>query len=157
VILLVPSVAILIAILLHAAACRLPLAFGSVVRFLMIGSICGLAAIVVMVTEYGLTADVVGATLAFAFAAELYLFLFTMMLASVSANILALLSQGPASATDINNIYGDRAMAALRIERLLATGLAQERDGVISLTPRGHAIARLFAELRTAFSHRFPD
>jgi hypothetical protein len=155
VILLVPCVAILIAILLHAAACRLTLAFGSVVRFLMVGSLCGLAAIVVMVTEYGLTADVVGATLAFA--AELYLFLFTMMLASVSANILALLSRGPASATDINDIYGDRAMAALRIERLLATALAQERDGVISLTPRGHVIARLFAALRTAFSHRFPD
>jgi len=157
VILLVPVAAISIAILLHAAACRLPLAFGSVFRFLMIGSVCGLAAIILMITEYGLIADVVGATLAFAFAAEFYLFLFTMTLASVSANALALLSRGPASPTDINSLYGDRAMAALRIERLLATGLAQEHDGVISLTPRGHVVARLFAGLRTAFSHRAVD
>jgi hypothetical protein len=126
-------------------------------RFLMIGSVCGFAAIIVMVTQYGLTADVVGATLAFAFAAELYLFLFTLALASVSANMLGLLSRGPASAADINNLYGDRAMAALRIERLLATALAQEHDGVISLTPRGRVIARLFAGLRTAFSHKALD
>ena len=156
-ILLVPAVAILIAILLHAGACRLTLAFGSVMRFLMIGSVCGVAAIIVMITEYGLTADVVGAALAFALAAELYLFLFTLALASVSANTLALLGRGPASATDINNLYGDRAMAALRIERLLATALAQEHDGVISLTPKGHLVARLFAGLRAAFSHKALD
>jgi hypothetical protein len=153
VILLVPSVAILIAILLHAAACRLPLPFGSVIRFLIIGGACGFAAVIMMLTEYGLTADVIGATLVFAFAAELYLFLFTMTLGSVSANTLVLLTRGPASPTDINNLYGDRAMAALRIERLVTTGLAQEHDGVISLTPRGHVVARLFAGLRTAFGH----
>jgi len=157
VILLVPGAAMSIAVLLHAAACRLPLPFGSVIRFLIIGSVCGVAAIIVMITEYGPTADVVGATLAFAFAAELYLFLFTMTLASVSANTLALLSRGPASAMDINSLYGDRAMATLRIERLVTTGLAQEHDGVISLTPRGYVAARLFAGLRTAFSHRALD
>jgi hypothetical protein len=157
VILFVPFVAILIAILLHAVACRLTLPFGSVMRFLMIASVCGLAAVMLMITEYGVTADVVGATVAFAFAAELYLFLFTLALASVSANMLALLGRGPASATDINNLYGDRAMAALRIERLLATALAQEHDGVISLTSKGHLIARLFAGLRAAFSHKALD
>jgi hypothetical protein len=153
VILLLPSAAILIAILLHAVACRLPLPFGSVVRFVMIGSVCGLVAVVVMITEYGLTANVAGATLAFAFAAELYLFLFTMTLGSVSANMLALLGRAPASPADIDNLYDDRLMAALRIERLLATGLTQEHDGIISLTPKGEFIARLFAVLRTAFSH----
>jgi hypothetical protein len=157
VILLIPSAAILIAILLHAAACRLPLPFGSVVRFVMVGSVCGLVAVIVMVTAYGLTADVAGATLAFAFAAELYLFLFTMTLGSVSANMLALLSQTPASPTDIDNLYDDRLMASLRIERLLATGMAQEHGGIISLTPKGELIARLFAALRTAFSHRGVD
>jgi hypothetical protein len=108
VILLVPSAAILITIVLHAAACRLPLPFGSVIRFLIIGSACGFAAIILMLTEYGLTADVVGATLVFAFAAELYLFLFTMTLGSVSANTLALLTPGPASPADINNLWRPR-------------------------------------------------
>jgi len=157
VILLFPSAAILIAILLHVVACRLPLPFGSVLRFVMIGSVCGLVAVMVMVAEYGLTADVAGAILAFAFAAELYLFLFTMTLGSVSANVLALLSRAPASPTDIDSLYDDRLMAALRIERLLATGLAQEHGGIISLTPKGEFIARLFAVLRTAFSHRGVD
>jgi hypothetical protein len=155
--LLLPSAAILVAILLHAVACRLPLPFGSVVRFVMIGSVCGLVAVVVMITEYGLTADVAGATLAFAFAAELYLFLFTMTLGSVSANILALLNRAPATPMDINNFYDDRLMAALRIERLLATGLAQEHGGMISLTRKGELVARLFAVLRTAFGHRGVD
>jgi len=123
----------------------------------MVGSVCGLVAVVVMITEYGLTADVAGATLAYAFAAELYLFLFTMTLGSVSANILALLSRAPASPTDIDNFYDDRLMAALRIERLLATGLAQEHGGIISLTPKGGLVARLFALLRTAFGHRGVD
>jgi hypothetical protein len=157
VILLFPSAAILIAILLHVVACRLPLRFGSVLRFVMIGSICGLVAVIVMVAEYGLTADVAGATLVFAFAAELYLFLFTMTLGSVSANILALLSRTPASPVEIDNLYDDRLMAALRVERLLATGLAQEHDGIISLTPKGELISRLFAVLRTAFDHRGVD
>jgi hypothetical protein len=157
VILLFPSAAILIAILLHAVACRLPLPFGSVVRFVMIGSVCGLVAVILMVTEYGLTADVAGATLAFGFAAELYLFLFTMTLGSVSANMLAVLSRAPASPADIDNLYDDGLMAALRIERLLATGLAQEHGGVISLTPKGELVARLFAALRTAFNHRGVD
>jgi hypothetical protein len=157
VILLFPSAAILIAILLHVVACRLPLGFGSVLRFVMIGSVCGLAAVIVMVAEYGLTADVAGATLVFAFAAELYLFLFTMTLGSVSANMLALLSRTPASPVEIDNLYDDRLMAALRIERLLATGLTQEHDGIISLTPKGELISRLFAVLRTAFGHRGVD
>jgi superfamily II helicase len=68
-----------------------------------------------------------------------------------------LLSRAPASPTDIENLYDDRLMAALRIERLLATGLAQEHGGIISLTPKGELIARLFAVLRTAFSHRGVD
>jgi hypothetical protein len=56
VILLVPAAAISVAILLHAVACRMALPFGSVIRFLVIGSVCGVAAAIMMLTEYGLTA-----------------------------------------------------------------------------------------------------
>jgi hypothetical protein len=153
VILFFPLGAILLAILLHTAACRLPLPFGSVTRFLVVGSLCGLAAIIVTVAQYGLTTNVIGAALVFAFAAELYLFLFTMTLTSVSANALVLLRARQAC-RDINDLYSDGGMAALRIERLLATGLAQERNGSISLTRRGQAVAQAFAWLRTVFGHK---
>jgi hypothetical protein len=111
----------------------------------------------VIVAQYGLTANVIGAALVFAFAAELYLFLFTMTLGSVSANTLVLLSMGKVRRGNINDLYSDSGMAALRIERLLATGLAQEHNGLISLTRRGQAVARVFAWLRTAFSHKPVD
>jgi hypothetical protein len=154
VILLFPLVATLLVILLHGATCRLPLPFGSVTRFLIVGSLCGLATIMVTVAQYGLTANVIGAALVFAFAAELYLFLFTMALTSVSANALVLLRTRQVCRGDINDLYSDGGMAALRIERLLATRLAQEHNGSISLTRRGQAVAQVFAWLRTVFGHK---
>jgi hypothetical protein len=154
VILLFPLGAILLLIVLHGAACRLPLPFGSVTRFLIVGSLCGLATIIVTVAQYGLTPNVIGAVLAFAFAAELYLFLFTMTITSVSANTLVLLSKRQVCRTNIDDLYSDRGMAALRIERLLAVGLAQERNGFISLTPKGQVVAQVFAWLRTVFRHK---
>ena len=93
------------------------------------------------------------AGLIYAFGCELYLFLSTFSLASISSNILAELRLGPLTEGELARRYASERMVRLRIERLLAAGLMVEADGAFQLTPKGAHLVGIFERLRALFGH----
>lgn len=97
--------------------------------------------------------EILGALLIYAFACELYVFLFTLTLGSVSAQLLVLLAQSPRSPSALDASYSGRDMTERRIERMACNGLIVARDGLIELTGRGRRLVGAFASLRRFFGH----
>jgi hypothetical protein len=149
---LAPTVATAVLIASHAAMCRLS-TLSSITAFLIAAVIAGGG---LAVGLYGLGAsfgDIVIAYLVFAFASELYLFGFTAVLGSISANILALAVSRPLSNHELRKIYNGETMAALRIERARSAGLVRATQEHLELTPNGRLLAGIFFWLRRFFSH----
>ncbi|HXF90172.1 MAG TPA: hypothetical protein VNK48_17625 [Xanthobacteraceae bacterium] len=149
---LAAAVATSVLIAAHATMCRLSV-LPSIPAFLLAGVIAGGG---LGFGLYGLGAslgDVVVAFLVFAFASELYLFAFTAVLGSISANILALAAAKPLSIRELGEIYNGATMAALRLERARSAGLVRSAAGNLELTPRGRLLAGVFSWLRDLFGH----
>jgi hypothetical protein len=144
------SLAFLGAVTLHALLLRVPLKGDSVTKFALaggtIGIFLGLLILLATPTLPGLAALVV-----YAFAAELYVFLFTLVGSSVSARILLTLRAGPRTAGELDAVYATAGMVEGRIARLKAVGLLDPETGAI--TPRGALLARLFRALKHFFRH----
>ena len=146
--------AICLALSGHAAVSRLRLRADRVTRFLFVGSAAGLLLIGACAHQYGLLAiQTVAATLAYAFACELYIFLFTMTISSVSANLLVRLLKSPLSETEIERDHGGQAMVAARLDRLVEAGFLARRVERLSVTPKGLAFANGIRRLRGVFRH----
>ena len=88
-------VTFVLAVLLHGLVMRVPLRLDSVRRFLLIGGPLGVVLVAVSLARFGPTLPGISAILLFALLCELYIFLFTLVLSSVSATILIMLRQGP--------------------------------------------------------------
>ena len=102
----------------------------------------------------GVTADLTAGLLVFALGCELYLFLSTLSLASISSNILAFLREKPATEGELAARYSGWRMAEIRVERLLAGDFIAPDGDRLRLTPRGRKTARTFHRLRSFFRHR---
>jgi hypothetical protein len=142
--------AFLMAVAVHAIIVRLPVKGDSVTKFVLAGGalaiVLGLLILLQAPTLAGLAALV-----AYAFACELYVFLFTLVGFSVSARILLTLRDGPRTAREIDAVYETASMVAGRIERLQRVGLIDPATGTVSA--RGRLLVRLFRALRHFFRH----
>lgn len=138
----------------HAVAGRLGFIANSVLRFLAAGTVMGLLLLVWLVGRYGLwSAELVTGALSYAFLCNLYIFLFTATLSSVSTNLLFRLSREALSPDDVERLYSGRAMAEVRIKRLVDAGfLAAETTG-LKLTGAGAKSVAGYARLRRLFKH----
>jgi predicted transcriptional regulator len=87
---------------------------------------------------------------------ELYVFLFTLAMSSISANLLVSLSRRAMTAAEIEQLYDSRAMVSSRIDRLVAVGLFDETPAGLELTAKGARTVRTFGRLRTFFRHPSP-
>ncbi len=146
-------------IALHAIAARLFSTKNRIVLFIFIGFPIGLALGITMGSHFGWFASQTFAALAlFAFFCELYLFLFTFALASISANLLVTLRAGAMGQESIEKLYDSRGMVVTRFNRLVSTGLIQlsslgvEAEGY-ELTPRGERLLSTLNTLRRIFKH----
>lgn len=146
-------VALLSAVLTHAFVMRLPRVPGSIVTFLGMGTIWALVLTAVLVPGYGIGTETVAALLTYTFGCELYLFLSTFSLASISSNILAELRRHPLDERELARRYASERMVRLRIERLLAANLIAEEAGALRLTPKGARMVRIFDRLSALFGH----
>ena len=142
-----------LALIAHAIACRLPGPGNSVFPFLIVGSLTGFALIATLASHYGLSIQCAAGVLVYAFLCELYIFLFTLAISSVSANLLLNLSVRNMTQQEIDRRYDSSLMVTQRIERMLGTGLLEETPRGVQLTPRGLRLLRMFELARRFFRH----
>ena len=90
--------------------------------------------------------------LAYGFACELYLFLFTMVSSSVSVKLLRTLWRGETNLADIEEIYDSTGMVSRRLERLRRVGLLE--NGADRVTFKGKVLVWAFTFLKKAFRHQ---
>jgi hypothetical protein len=150
-------IALVLAVLAHSVLCRVSLPLNSVTRFLMSGAVVGACLVWWLIYRYGATASQTwAATLMFAFGCELYLFLFTMAMTSVAANLLANLARRDMTDADIEQLYESRDMVAARLDRLVAAGLLADSPAGLQLTAEGQRMVSIFRRLRGFFRHPLP-
>lgn len=151
--------ALVTSVLLHAAAARIAPLRNRVVMFLLIGTPIGLMLALINAASFGWTsAKTLAAVVFYAFLCELYLFLFTLALASISANLLITLRGGAMRQEDIQELYDSRSMVAIRFNRLISTGLICLRSAGLEaegyeLTARGERLLGALNALRRTFRH----
>src|SRR3977135_4536201 len=99
--LILSAAAFVTSVLVHAMAVRLAARARPVPPVVVIGGAIGAALIGLCARSYGLTPPTLAATLTYAFACELYIFLFTLVGNSVSFGLLTQLARRPLTSTDI--------------------------------------------------------
>ena len=140
----------LIAMILHAVLSRIAANTSRVALFVAIGTPIGAGIFYIAVTAYGLwSAKMLASVLVYAVLCELYIFVFTLAMASISANVLVRLKVKSLSVKDLSLIYDGNTMASRRVERLIDTELlAYDQDNILSLTAKGHKLAEIFVMAR---------
>jgi hypothetical protein len=140
------------ALALHRLACRLPVNMDRVSRFLLAGGIAGACLLWATSARYGLASvETAGAALVYAFLCELYIFLFTMTISSISSNLLVRLSSHDMRVEEIAQRYDSRQMVRQRLERLASTGFLSQTGSRLALTAKGVRFVRTFGALRRFF------
>jgi hypothetical protein len=124
---------------------------GAVAAFVTIGGAAGAGLIGYCATSYGLTPATVAATLTYAFACELYIFLFTLVANSVSFGLLTRLAGQPLKAAEIARFYRADAMIGRRFEQLERGNLIAAGPAGHRLTRRGEGVVRMFSRLHALF------
>jgi hypothetical protein len=148
---------LVISVIGHAALCRAPISPNGVTRFLLVGGLVGICLVGWLISRYDMTAPQTWAAAAlYAFGCELYVFLFTFAMSSVTANLLGRLSRHDMTDADIEQLYNSRHMVATRLDRLVAVGLVEERPAGLRLSPEGSRMVHIFQQLRRLFRHPQP-
>jgi hypothetical protein len=146
--------ALIVAVVGHAGLCRASIPLNVVTRFLITGGLVGAGLVWWLLGRYGATAPQTWAgAMVYAFCCELYIFLFTFAMSSITANLVAKLSRCDMTDTDIEQLYESRQMVATRLDRLIAVGLIMEHTGELTLTAQGERVVRVFRRLRALFQH----
>ena len=138
-------------ILVHAAAVRLVPRAGAVPAFVAVGGAIGVALIGYCALSYGSAPPTLAATLVYAFACELYIFLFTLVGNSVSFGLLTKLASHPLRPDEIAAFYRAEAMITRRFEQLAANDFITTGADGVKLTARGKRVVRIFSLLHAVF------
>jgi hypothetical protein len=141
------------AVLTHAAVSRLILPLNTVIRFLIGGTILGCVLALHLVSIYQFTSPTLAGLVAYALLCELYLFIFTLVMSSVSAGLLFVLERGPFREQEIERRYNGAAMVRARVERLCANDFLRTDANGYFLTRKGLRTLHVFALLRDLFRH----
>jgi hypothetical protein len=142
-----------VAVVLHAIWCRLPPRLSVVVRFVLVGGVTGLGLLVHLLVLNGPTHHTLAGLLVFALASELYIFVFTLIISSVSAIWLRRLYRGTIQTAALAEAYSPTWMVDVRLERLADNGfLVRDGDGY-RLTEKGRNLMDTFGRLRVIFGH----
>ena len=125
----------------------------AVARFALVGSVFGAGLLGGFSIKYTVGIEPIAGFLLYAVCCELYVFLFTLVLSSVSANIVLRLKQGALDDHQLNNIYDSAHMIELRIDRLLRKKLLSSTDEQMQLTKKGKCFVLAFNFFRMLFRH----
>jgi hypothetical protein len=148
------GMAIVGAVVAHAIFARVAPARNTVILSIVGALSVGLMLVAWAGWTFGpVSSDFVSAAVTYAAFCELYLFMFTLALSSVSANILVRLAAGPKDRSELDSSYDSRGMVEQRLARMQAAGLIVTRRDHLSLTFRGRAIVKAYRLLRSLFRH----
>lgn len=151
---LVAATALVFAIACHAALRRIPKAPGAVAAFLIVGILIGGAVTTFLWLSPLAWDEFLAALIVYAALSALYLFLFTLALGSITANILVAVSDGPTDLTDLAARYDGHRMVSNRVDRLIAQKLIKAQGDILVPTERGTALMTHFQRLAAFFGHR---
>lgn len=141
-------------VLAHTILARVAPRRNTVMLYLAAGLIVGLTLIGWAGWTFGvLSIEFVSAALTYAAFCELYIFLFTLALSSVSANILVRLAAGPKDAVALDVSYDSPRMVEQRLTRMKGAGLIVWKTHGFRLTRRGAVIVKAYRLLRQLFRH----
>ena len=141
---------------LHSLVCRLPLRLDTTFKFLLCGGLLGigLAAYAMFLHPEVSLLQAIAALAVYAMLCEFYIFLFSLVVSSLSVSFLIHLRGHEQSRADFDRLMSDRDMVHGRLANLVAGGyLAKGEEGYI-LTPKGRVFAVAVARLRRFFFPR---
>lgn len=141
------------AVAAHSFLGRLARAGTGVGRFLMVATPLGLALFVHAASRDGLGPTTVAALVVYAFACELYVFLFTLVASSVSASLLMALASGGLTRREISALCDEEGMVRMRLERLVRGGLLRAAPAGYAPTRAARVMLAGFRMLRRFFRH----
>jgi len=143
----------LAAVVLHSVLTRLPIPGNVVVRFVAAAAISGVTLTAFVVAVHLPVDQAISVVLIYLLMCELYTFLFTFAMTSVSVGLLLALRSGSNSEGDLEERYNATAMVEARMTRLITNGflrLRADNDDYV-VTPRATRVVAIFRFLRTLF------
>lgn len=146
------GIAYLAAILGQAALLRWRVLSNGMLAFLACGTPAGATMVVVVFRLYPSMSAWAG-TLLYAFLCELWMFAFSSIFSSISANLMLHLRTRAMRRSEIDLLYDNVGMVRRRISWLCEIGAAEELDSRLKPTPRGRRLAGIFNGLRAFFGH----
>ena len=141
------------AVILHAIVDRTFPLGTAVSRFLVGGTVVGSALLIYSYTQWGFTTPFFSTAFAYAFLCEFYLFAITLVLSSISVNLVVQMRSEPFDREQLDQLYDSRHMVEVRINRLVDIGLLEVREGKLVATPAGRRVARSFQIVQRYFKH----
>jgi hypothetical protein len=149
-------IAIIGAMALHCFARYCFSRLNSVVAFLLAGCISGIMLIFFLERTYGwFSLPVFAGAMVFSFFCEFYIFLFTMVISSVSAALLISAGSGSLQSRQ-TQMLSPRAMLDARLATLSRLGLIWIVGDFCEITPKGRRLVQIIGELRQIFAHSGP-
>jgi hypothetical protein len=146
-------ISFILAIFLHGLSIKLQMRIDSVRRFLCIGTVIGMNLFLISFLLFSLSSKFFASLAIYAFLCEIYIFIFTLVISSVSVSILIILENNSVQLTEIERLYQSGDMVKLRIQRLINVGyLVREGDNLF-LSKRGERLVGKFSLLRKFFNH----
>ena len=145
----------LLAVIAHAILIRIFPLTGRLVLFIISGSLLGLGLVALIVTEYRFfSVQLFSAISMYSFLCELYIFLFSSLLSSISMNILSMLYGHRKESIDITKIYSGEKMVSIRLERLTKLGMLKEEKQNHSITEKGIRFLHYMEKLQHYFKNK---
>jgi hypothetical protein len=148
----------LAAVVLHAVVCRVPMHMNIVLRFVAIGGLLGLGWIWLLYDafQFGEPGFWAG-LLIYALSCKVYLFLFTLVIGSISANLLVSLRSRDMTDLDIDHLCDRPQMVSARLDRLVSTRFLSETPTGLRLSEKGVLTLRVFNTVKNFFRHPPPN
>jgi hypothetical protein len=137
----------------HAGLCRSQLPMSGAAKFAVAGVVFGLALGWQLAPRYGSALETWAGLLLFAFACELYVFLFTFVGSSVSVSLLLQLRKGGLAQPEIDRDYASEEMVARRLKRLVSGGFLSAAPSGYLATSKGRLVLLVFDALGRFFRH----
>ena len=147
-------VAFVVSVILHLCVTRLWPRQNRVFSFLGSGFVVG-GLLLLILLKIRSRLDTLEAALIYAFACELYIFLFTFVGSSISAAILIWLKEeGRLPESRTKAAQDDRDFVGGRINKMVDSGIFQKKDDQVSLTAKGRFLLAGYKGLRIFFGHQ---
>lgn len=142
-----------ISVFLHGVTVKIFKKINIVYLYILIGSLMG---ILLIFFQYCISTnhiEIISSITLFALLSELYIFVFTLVISSVTVQLLISLTSGPQNLSAIKNDKFYDEMVQLRIARLIKNQFLILINNGLTITNKGLRLIRFFNWLKSVFKH----